>query len=386
MRRAAKMGVTLLVLAVFLAVLAGCNASSSSSNQGGQQGQDEKQGESGQQGQDGGQQDQGGQQGQGGVPGGEGGQDVTPGRVVGTVVDPQGNPMEGVEVAVGGLGAADGNLGGQTQTDANGEYSMDVPEGSFTAYGDVKRTFEGKGYTFDLHPVSEQTGPFKGEEGARRDFQWKLSGLRPDKDPSKESSYYGAAVDLNLMEMDAVDAPPDDAVARFTLTPAGPLVDGSEGEILTFERTIGGMQGRGGGGLDSASLLYDIPLGTYTMRGELNGPDGTRPLFFKRTSDPRAANERAETVEIDNFAQIGSLPSNVFVDVFPTGAEPTCTTNPWDQNKPECQGQGKNKAEQPKEPDPKGTEQKGTEQKGTEQKNAEQKSCREMPWGKVECV
>jgi hypothetical protein len=63
----------------------------------------------------------------------------------------------------------------------------------------------------------------------------------------------------------------------FTLVPLGPLIEGSAGQTLTFER----------GFHDIVSLhsptLVDIPLGGYTLTGVETYPDKTsRPVQFEK--------------------------------------------------------------------------------------------------------
>ncbi len=104
--------------------------------------------------------------------------------------------------------------------------------------------------------------------GANKDFQWKLTGLQPAKDPNSPESYYGAYVNVSGGEN-----LPDRSTVRFTLAPTGPLIDGSEGKTITQERTAAAMKTTKGP-IESTARLADIPIGPYKMTGELALPDG----------------------------------------------------------------------------------------------------------------
>jgi hypothetical protein len=56
----------------------------------------------------------------------------------------------------------------------------------------------------------------------------------------------------------------------LTLTPLGPLIDGSEGEVITRELDIRGrpLAGPGAGG----THVLDVPLGAYTATARLLVP------------------------------------------------------------------------------------------------------------------
>jgi hypothetical protein len=138
------------------------------------------------------------------------------------VTDAQGKPLAGVKVF------ADHTLYYNTNaigvTDANGRYRIEVrqPAGSWHATAQLEKKFNGKTFTFDLAPNSDD--PFAGSSGAIRNFTWKLTGERPD------GTHYGSMV-IAYADFFQVDL--SLANVELTLEPVGALVDGSTGRKIT---------------------------------------------------------------------------------------------------------------------------------------------------------
>lgn len=129
-------------------------------------------------------------------------------------------------------------------TNNKGEYAVQVPNGSWKASVVIEKEFLGKPYKFDLHP--DNPNPFAGTEGAIRNFSWKLSGAKP------EGGYYGCNVGV-------YGEPGSDLLmenVELTLTPEGPLVDGTPGSVITKKLIDIG------GGEDG---INDLPLGRYII-------------------------------------------------------------------------------------------------------------------------
>jgi hypothetical protein len=108
-------------------------------------------------------------------------------------------------------------------TDANGRYRIEVrqPAGSWHATAQLEKKFNGKTFTFDLAPNSDD--PFAGSSGAIRNFTWKLTGERPD------GTHYGSMV-IAYADFFQVDL--SLANVELTLEPVGALVDGSTGRWI----------------------------------------------------------------------------------------------------------------------------------------------------------
>jgi Carboxypeptidase regulatory-like domain len=183
------------------------------------------------------------------------GQTVEPYTVKGSVTDAQGQPLANVQVF------ADNTLYYNTNaigiTDENGFYSIDVrePMGTWHMSAQLETQYQGENYTFSLHPDNDN--PFSGTDGAIRNFEWRLSGETP------QGFYYGAVMwvyadfsDFSLLveNMENVE---------ITLTPDGPLIDGSTGEMIVHQGTY----------------LEDIPVGRYTVTARYL-PEGN-PLLVR---------------------------------------------------------------------------------------------------------
>ncbi len=168
------------------------------------------------------------------------------GYVSGKIVDTQGQPMKGVKVVVDNTIFYNSNI--VTATDANGEYRVEVPNGSWRVTAETERTYNGQKYPIELDPDVYED--FAGSEGAIRNFHWKLTGEKP----WGTNNYYGAFIDLRH---DPNGGMYDVENVQFTLKPVGPRIDGSAGETLVLQC---GAPNTGG-----YSLLRDLPIGRYQM-------------------------------------------------------------------------------------------------------------------------
>src|SRR6185503_6944268 len=66
---------------------------------------------------------------------------------------------------------------------------------------------------------------------------------------------------------------PIGSTIQFTLTPDGPLVDGSAGKVLTFEYQLVKPEDEMRG---NAARFIDVPLGAYTLTATLTEPSGAK--------------------------------------------------------------------------------------------------------------
>jgi len=195
-------------------------------------------------------------------PPGSGQQGQSAGVVTGTIVDAAGRPLAGVRVVADNTLFYDSNVTGTT--DAQGRYKLDLGRLTATWHmtAQVTRTYNGQQYTFDLHPDTDAS--FSGLDGAVRNFDWRLTGKRPEL----TDGYYGGTVYAHI----DIYHWPDGAEARdieFTFTPVGPLVDGSAARPLTLRAPDG-------------SRIADVPVGQYTVTARL-APQGKppRPLTIR---------------------------------------------------------------------------------------------------------
>jgi hypothetical protein len=169
------------------------------------------------------------------------------GFVKGTVTDAAGNPLAGVKIIVDHGIFYNSNL--SATTDAGGNYRIKLPTGSWYAFAQMRKTYNGRTYEFYLEPDSYEGF---GGEGAVRNFVWKLAG---EKQEPLAAGFFGGlltidkAVGGEIIEAEEIE---------FTLKPAGKLIDGSEGKTLTVRSRDG-------------YKLEDIPIGRYDVSARYRG-------------------------------------------------------------------------------------------------------------------
>lgn len=249
-----------------------------------------------------------------------------PGFVVGSAFDTLGRPLAGAGVLIHGTTFAQGQRTTfEAVTGPDGTYAVRVPDGRYSAKAWIDVDFLGHRFSRLLHPLS---GSYETEvdstEGGTLDFQWRLSGLAADSAPSSTdpTDFYGASIELSYCGLPA-DAycdfryeafperpiAPEGSTVTVTLTPTGPRLDGSAGELIARsfavqpqdpEYPYGGAPNApagfeaGGGGRTTLGRdwqyhsvdLNDIPVGSYELTATATFPDGTQqPLRVGLAAD-----------------------------------------------------------------------------------------------------
>ncbi|MDB5045588.1 MAG: hypothetical protein JWQ08_1638 [Deinococcus sp.] len=164
----------------------------------------------------------------------------TPYVLKGTVKNPAGQPIAGVEVWADNTLYA--NMNALGKTDAQGHFVIPLPKdqlGTWRAGSRYRTVYQNQAYELDLR-VSDESA-FSADKGAVRDFTLLTSGPRGDH-------YWGGTVWAYIstrggnFEAKSVE---------YTLTPIGPLIDGSAGQVL--KRRVDG------------NTIVDIPIGKYRV-------------------------------------------------------------------------------------------------------------------------
>lgn len=188
------------------------------------------------------------------------------GVVQGTVRDAAGRPLAGVKITIENTVFHASYVFGQT--DAQGQYRVEVPNGSWKAHAQLTRDYHGQELSFDL---AADGGPFAGTTGATRNFTWRLAGPRGD---DGGGGAYGARVTIYRGDFDEWFELHD---LEVTLVPDGPLPDGSAGRTIVASPAEG------------SDFIDDVPVGRYTVtvRHRAGGP---RPV---RVRNKGAYGERA---------------------------------------------------------------------------------------------
>ncbi|GAB2990406.1 hypothetical protein GCM10023080_065250 [Streptomyces pseudoechinosporeus] len=199
------------------------------------------------------------------------------GVVKGRVTDEAGRPLRGAKVVVQSQVYDDTDL--VLVTDGQGSYRAEMPKasGTFAATATITRTRQGTSYTFDLAP--DTADPFTRQHGAVRDFTWRTSGRQ-----GSGERWYGGSVTYNVR---LGDAPADKRLSpenvHLTLTPVGPLIDGSTGG--TIARREPRFTGQGW-------AVVDVPVGRYRITAEYAAPGGKpRPLLVRSTGTEAFSDE-----------------------------------------------------------------------------------------------
>ncbi|THF87825.1 carboxypeptidase regulatory-like domain-containing protein [Deinococcus sp. KSM4-11] len=180
----------------------------------------------------------------------------TPYTMTGTVKNAAGQPIAGAEVW------ADNtlyyNMNALGTTDAQGRYTVALPRdqiGTWRAGGRVRTKYAGQWYDLTLVPDTEAA--FATDAGAIRNFTLKISGEIAGGGTygGKLYPYAGGDGDFDLNRVE------------FTLTPDGPLIDGSAGSVI---RRF----------LDDR-MVRDIPIGKYVVTARYVPPSGpSRPMVL----------------------------------------------------------------------------------------------------------
>ncbi|GGO40026.1 carboxypeptidase regulatory-like domain-containing protein [Deinococcus humi] len=191
------------------------------------------------------------------IPGsGQPGQ-AAPYTMTGTVKNAAGQPIAGAEVWADNTLYYDMNALGTT--DAQGRYTIALPRnqpGTWRAGGHVKTKYANEWYELSLVP--DTNAAFATDQGAVRNFTLRISGERPGGGEygGKLYPYFGEAG--GDFDMDQVE---------FTLTPTGPLIDGSVGSVITRHR--------------DDTMVRDIPIGKYVVTARYVPTGGpVRPMVL----------------------------------------------------------------------------------------------------------
>lgn len=179
------------------------------------------------------------------------------GHATGRVVDTRGRPIAGARVYLDNTVFHASHM--QATTGEDGSYRLKLYPGAWLATAKFRTDYNGRTYELELHP---ENGDSFDDGGAVRDFTWKLEG----RSPLSEYRYYGGFILVFTAngfyeDMDAVE---------LTLTPDGPLIDGSEGDTLRLRF--------GDRHWVQYGHVEDIPIGRYQVTATLDTEAGPRPL------------------------------------------------------------------------------------------------------------
>ncbi|TWI06098.1 hypothetical protein IP90_00361 [Luteimonas cucumeris] len=204
------------------------------------------------------------------------------GYATGTARDTQGNPIAGAKILLDNSVYYASYIHGSTRDD--GSYRIKAQPGAWRAYASIRKAYNGKTYTLELHP--DNIDAFD-DEGAVRNFTWKLEGRTPEND----YGYYGGFIQLST----DLDFSADLDNVELALTPSGPLIDGSPGKSLRLRL--------GDHYWIDRYQIEDIPIGRYRVEATLKSDEGDRRL---RIQDWHTKGEFKPEFQLDFIPDPGS--------------------------------------------------------------------------------
>ncbi len=179
------------------------------------------------------------------------------GYAIGKVTDLQGKPISGVEILLENSVLYASYIKGSTKVD--GTYKIKIQPGAWYAHAYLKRSYNGKTYKLELHTDNAESF---NEDGTVANFVWKLEGRIPRND----YGYYGGFIQLSS-DIGFYD---DFEDIELTLTPSGPLIDGSAGKTLKLRLGDHYWVDR--------YQIEDVPIGRYSLKATSNKDNKERPL------------------------------------------------------------------------------------------------------------
>jgi hypothetical protein len=197
----------------------------------------------------------------------------------------------------------------------DGSFEIPVTDGTYhRPIGTVEAIYNGKQYRMELARDPDERDDRESKDGIVQNFIWKMTGPnREAADPKNHTHWHGGTVSL-LFKLHRHDldekmpAAPTGTKVITTLTPKGPLIDGSEGKVLTIERTYN----READSLDNPNLS-GIPLGAYTIAIQEIWPDGTKRAIEQRLKSGKYVPSQETAFEPDR----SGTPQIAYVEAVP---------------------------------------------------------------------
>jgi hypothetical protein len=216
-----------------------------------------------------------------------------PNEATGAVLNMLGQPLQGARIRFWRLTPQGAIIEYVARTNAQGIYTINMPPSTdyrcdnataLVRYGEQQ-------YYLPLRPEGDDGSFFDRDavdntKGYVKNFVLPISGyISPEEDPKEPLSYYGGSLTFRANIKLVVPNDPDPALTagatgpnalpegtriQLTLTPQGPLLDGTNGRPLSWD-----LQVRNNARINAFSTtLKDIPLGTYTASARVTTPDG----------------------------------------------------------------------------------------------------------------
>lgn len=209
------------------------------------------------------------------------------GHIKGKVVNSRGQGLQGVKVSFNTVTFGGGvSTAATATTTADGTYDVELPKGNYGVKAEYTITYNGRQYREYMSPDDGVNGELihDSEKGYVKNFTWKISGEIPGyAHVPGEPHHYGGFIDLQhegaynyangQSQTPVVEPIPLGSKVEVTLTPDGPLLDGSQGQAITRTHQIGAGETYW---YSSEYDLMDIPVGRYNVSAVLIETNGGR--------------------------------------------------------------------------------------------------------------
>jgi hypothetical protein len=229
---------------------------------------------------------------------------VSKGLVTGVVKDAKGNPVAGAKVRI-----ENDYTYFDVTTDAKGIYRCTVSAvGSFKALAWASVSYQGTNYMLraGMYKAADYEY-FNPENGMVRNFQLQHNGRIPDRTAGANGSgYFGASI--NFYKLGGIYGPQleEGDVITYTLTPDGPLMDGTAGAVLQGSFTIHANL--------TEYFAVDIPAGKYKVEAVLTRTGNTYRVYvgsFAAQNESMEIVPRADDYGVGNYENGFMTPANV---------------------------------------------------------------------------
>lgn len=186
----------------------------------------------------------------------------------GMVKDGSGKPIAGAKIIVQASAAGGFRTSVTGRTNAQGIYNIPLPVGVCEVVNaDCQVTYHGQTYLLPLHPMDGELDNFPSSAGHIENFVLRTSGATS----LDSSSSYGGTI--RLICQTGIKG----GIVEVTLTPDGPMLDGSKGKTLVFRFPSSDSQA------GSEHFLKGIPIGRYTLKSRVYDSGDALPLRAKET-------------------------------------------------------------------------------------------------------
>ncbi|MEZ0454728.1 hypothetical protein ABTW24_24280 [Sphingobacterium thalpophilum] len=192
------------------------------------------------------------------------------GSVKGKVLTSDGRPVAGAKIVISSVIWYNENNVVTTAADGTYKRKLVGPDNdAWYAYASIEKEYNGKKYTIDLHP--ESTEDFLPSKEITRNFTWKLTG----EQIGRSTGIYGGMVTVGSEPGEFYDF----TNVILTLTPQGPLIDGSKGSKLVIAVP--------------ASQRLEVPIGRYNVSAVYAVPGKNQKPMRVRLSNTGSYNTNA---------------------------------------------------------------------------------------------